>query len=222
MTLRTAGRRLVLLTGFGPFPGMPENASTRLAAELCDAAPRAFPSHAFAWSPVPTEWQRAPRHLHDLYRAHEPAAAIHFGVSGRASGFEIELCGRNRLSAIADAAGLVPLAGCLDPDGPDTLPSRLPVDRILQRLRAHGIPAALSRDAGGYLCNALLYHASAFGRRHDAGLRTGFIHLPAGLANLRQQPKRPPQRSRLTWAEALRGGLLIIGATLGVEPTAVR
>lgn len=211
------GRPMVLLTGFGPFPGMPENASTRLAAELAVVARATFPSHAFIAAHLPTEWLQGPRRLTDLYAEHEPAAAIHFGVSGRASGFEIEMRGHNRRAAIADAAGVVPQARHIDPDGPLTLPSRLPIDRILMALRAHGLPVALSRDAGGYLCNAVLYHASDLCRR-TGDVKAGFIHVPASLAPMRRLSRRPPAPSRLDWNDAILGGLLIIAATLGLSP----
>jgi pyroglutamyl-peptidase len=217
MSPMRAGRPVVLLTGFGPFPGMPENASTRLASELATAARSTFPSHAFVAAHLPTEWHQGPRRVRDLYAAHEPAAAIHFGVSGRASGFEIEMRGHNRRAAIADAAGVVPQVRHLDPDGPPVLPSRLPIDRILMALRAHGLPVSLSRDAGGYLCNAVLYHASDLSRRHR-DLRAGFIHVPASLSPIRRLSKRPPIKSRLAWDEAVLGGLLIIAATLGLPP----
>ena len=45
----------------------------------------------------------------------------------------------------------------IDPDGPLALPSSLPVDAIVAALRAEEIPAAVSRDAGGYLCNHIFY-----------------------------------------------------------------
>ena len=44
-------------------------------------------------------------------------------------------------------------------------------------LRAEGIPAAASRDAGGFLCNHVFYalmRASA----ERAGVRGGFVHVP--------------------------------------------
>jgi len=210
-----ARRPVVLLTGFGPFPGMPENASTRLASDVATAAQDLYPAYAFTWAPLPTEWHRGPRRLHDLYREHAPAAAIHFGVSSRASGFEIETRGYNRYSAVADAAGVVPAVGPLDPQGPELLPTRLPIGRIVHALRAYGLPATLSRDAGGYLCNALLYHAADYGRRIARDLKTGFIHIPAGLAQIRRHSKRPPAHPRMTWNQAVLGGVLIVGATLG-------
>lgn len=208
-------RPLVLLTGFGPFPGMPDNASARLAETLAESARGHFPAYQFLAVSLPTEWIDGPRRLRGLYRELRPQAALHFGVSARATGFEIELRGRNRIAAVADAAGVVPADRAIDPDGPPALPARLPVTRIFAALRAHGLPVSLSRDAGGYLCNALLYHASDFGRRHDPTLKAGFFHVPASLAPYRRQPKRPPARSLLDWEDAIRGGLVIIGSTLG-------
>ena len=212
---RAVRRPMVLLTGFGPFPGMPENASTRLARDVGQLAEDLFPAFAFESVALPTEWHRGPALARALYDRHEPVAAIHFGVSGRAQGFEIELRGRNRLAAIADASGHTPQAGRLDPRGPDVLTTRLPAARILALLRAHRLPAMPSWDAGGYLCNALLYQAADYGRRHASDLKTGFIHIPAGLARPSRQPKRPPAPSLLAWPDAVLGGLLIVAATLG-------
>lgn len=211
-------RPVVLLTGFGPFPGIAENASTRLAEESAEVAQRLFPAYSFHAAELPTEWHDGPQRARQLYRDHAPVAAIHFGVSARTRVFEIETRARNLRSLTADAAGIVPSEPALAADGPDILASRLPVSRILERLRRHGIPAALSRDAGGYLCNAVLYHAADFGRRHDQRLRAGFIHIPASLAQSRAQARRPAAPSRLDWDDALFGSLLIVSATLGLAP----
>jgi pyroglutamyl-peptidase len=53
------------------------------------------------------------------------------------------------------------------------------VDDVVAALREAGVPAAVSRDAGGYLCNriffTLMHHAEA--ERPD--LVGGFVHVPA-------------------------------------------
>ena len=56
-------RTTVLITGFGPFPGVPVNATMRLLPELALAAPRLFPDVRFAVEVLPTEWAAGPRRL---------------------------------------------------------------------------------------------------------------------------------------------------------------
>lgn len=218
-------RPVVLLTGFGPFPGVPVNVSGHLVPELAAIAARAFPAFRFEPRVLATEWASAPSRARALYQELRPAAAIHFGVSGRARGFEIETRGVNRVSANADACGDTAAAPCLSPDGPPALRSRLPVTVILGRLRRRGIPAILSRDAGSYLCNALLYHAVDHCRRSTdavvAGMRSGFIHIPSTvrIEGCRVQPGPPPA---LSWTDLLVGGLEIIGATVRTHPVPVQ
>lgn len=214
-------RPVVLLTGFGPFPGVPVNVSGHLVPELAAMAARAFPAFRFEPHVLATEWVSAPMRARALYQELRPAAAIHFGVSGRARGFEIETRGVNRVGTSADACGDTAAAPRLSPDGPPALPSRLPVTVILDRLRRRGIPAVLSRDAGSYLCNALLYHAVDHCRRSPdtalGGTRSGFIHIPA---TVRIEGRRiaPGPPAAISWADLLAGGLEIIAATMRTQP----
>jgi pyroglutamyl-peptidase len=92
----------------------------------------------------------------------------------------------------------------------------LPVQHIVARLRVRGIPAFVSRDAGGYLCNATLYHS--LGRAREApGRRVGFIHIPATLGRSGAANRGRVGACRLTWEQASAGGLEILAACLGVQ-----
>jgi pyroglutamyl-peptidase len=48
----------------------------------------------------------------------------------------------------------------------------------VDRLRAEGIPAVASRDAGGYLCNYLFYGLMHLLAAEDSGAIGGFVHVP--------------------------------------------
>jgi pyroglutamyl-peptidase len=116
---------------------------------------------------------------------------------------------RNAAAASPDAAGALPDGPAIDPQGRAFLPTSLPVHHLAWRLRRIGVPAYVSRDAGAYLCNWLLYHSLACPPR--PGRRVGFIHVPASLA-------RPGARGcagPLTWQQAIAGGLEILAACLG-------
>jgi pyroglutamyl-peptidase len=59
--------------------------------------------------------------------------------------------------------------------GPATLPTRLPVERIVEALAAEGYEVRTSDDAGGYLCNHLFYEMLT---RLPDGAVAGFVHVP--------------------------------------------
>ena len=211
---RSRAATRVLITGFGPFPGVPVNASMPLLAELAARAPRLFVGVHLTVAVIATEWLAAPQRLNRLLAESRPDVALHFGVSSRARGFELELRARNACSAVPDASGALPPDDKCDADGAEHLPVSLPVRQIAQRLRRLGIPAFLSRDAGAYLCNAALYHSLRLARAAPRR-RVGFIHIPAALA--RSAPCRPGA-CPLGWDAAVLGALEILAGCLG-RPT---
>jgi pyroglutamyl-peptidase len=153
--------------------------------------------------------------VEQLYERLEPELALHFGVSGRATGFEVETRGRNRCSQSADAAGHLPGGPNLTVAGPEYLSVTFPAAHIVERLRRRGLPAMVSRDAGSYLCNALLYRTLEVARRGPEPPRSGFVHLPSTLVNERNPWRGPLPSCRLAWDDVVAGGLEIIAACLG-------
>ncbi len=210
------GRTRVLLTAFGPFPGVPANATSLLVPRVADAARIAYPGIVFDVRILPTEWAAGLRHLGDHYEMLAPSVALHFGVSSRARGFEIEARGVNRCAFLPDAAGAFPHGTALREDGASYLTSTVPVAAIVARLRARGLPAFVSRSAGTYLCNAALYSALDQARLRARETRIGFVHLPSSLLVEERRPQFGPHpRCPLTWRQTIDGGVEIIGAALG-------
>lgn len=207
-------RPAIVLTGFGPFPGVPDNATALLVPRLAKAARDLFPAYDVVAEILPTEWIAAPQKLADLLARPGTVLALHFGVSRQAEGFQIELVGRNQCKAMADAAGNTPAVECLLEDGPAELASTLPAERIVQRLTKLGVPARTSTDAGGFLCNALLYHSLAAAGTLDKPHLVGFVHLPADLTGHGADGRRPHPDCRLDMRGAIAGGLEIIAACL--------
>jgi pyroglutamyl-peptidase len=208
-------RTTVLLTAFGPFPGVPVNATMRLVPELAERAALAFPDVRFVTEMLATEWLAAPRRMAAVVAEVKPDLILHFGVSSRARGFEIEQRAHNACRSMPDAAGFFPRAETLSDRGADVLRTSLPVPHLVLALRRRGTPAYASRDAGAYLCNAVLYHSLQLAAERLRDCRVGFVHVPATLA-------RPggPNRGRvgacpLTWPQAVEGGLEIIAGCLG-------
>lgn len=227
-------RTTVLLTGFGPYPTVPRNATQWLVPHLAHHARRLFPDVHFEAVIVPTAWDEAPGVIADMIASLEPDIALHFGVSGRARGFEFETRAFNATSEIEDHRGLKSKPVKLVRGGADLRMAQFPATDMVARIRRRGISARISRDAGRYLCNAVLYHALHKVRGRGHTIRCGFIHVPTRLARPlcfgRDRPlidaygtwtsqlpplPRPAPRSPLSWDDAIVGGLEAIAACLG-------
>ena len=208
-------RSTILLTGFGPFPGVADNVSARFVPKLADLAARRFPGHRVVSRLLPTEWATAPERLAAWYAREKPRLALHFGVSARAKGFVVETLARNASCAREDAAGALPHAPCLVEDGPEALEVRLPARAIVTRLTALGLPAEVSGDAGDYLCNAVLYTSLLICAAPGQTAAAGFIHIPTTLARREKGTPSVEDGGALDWEGALAGGLEIIRTCLG-------
>ena len=66
----------------------------------------------------------------------------------------------------------------IDADGPVAYRSTLPVDELVAALRAEGIPASASRDAGGFLCNHVFYSLMRVLEQERPEAIGGFVHVP--------------------------------------------
>ena len=175
-------RPALLLTGFGPFPGVPVNATARLVPALAAIAHDTFKDHAIHYEILPAEWAVAPVRLATLLETHKPVLALHFGVAQDATGFRVECEGRNACRLSPDAKGEVPPTLNLIADGALSQSVTVPVGKIVQRLHSLGLPAYTSQDAGRYLCNAVLYHSLTASACNQRGFRAGFIHIPTDLS----------------------------------------
>lgn len=208
----------VLLTGFGPFPGVPHNISAHLAEQIGADIRKRFPSSTVITEALPTEWDVAPERASDLICDLRPNLALHFGVSDQARGFVIETIARNQTGRV-DAAGLLPEISTLDPMGPPEIATGLPAGRLNARLQRLGLPSELSRDAGTYLCNAVFYRSALTQCELGGRGRSGFIHLPVEIKGTPRSSTgalpRPQNRAcHLDFESARRGGIEIVAACL--------
>lgn len=164
----------LLVTGFGPFPGAPRNPTEALVAALAAEPAETFGAAALKALVLPTDYRRSWSILRRLYGSFAPDVVVHFGLSDRIKAIHIERVARNAANpAKLDIAGYAPKRARRV--GPDVLHSTLPVTAIHAALTKAGFPAALSDDAGAYVCNATLYrslHVAPNGRQ------VGFIHVP--------------------------------------------
>jgi pyroglutamyl-peptidase len=168
----------VLLTGFGPFPGVAKNPSAWLAETLAGkGSPLACDLHAQV---LPTEWEAVAALAPRLHESLQPHVMIHFGVSPRATSVRIERSAHNRAAARADAIGRLPAGLTISRQGADRLDTGLPVTSLAAQLRAQGIAATASRSCGRYLCNFLYYRSLEWAHRQERASLALFVHIPPG------------------------------------------
>jgi pyroglutamyl-peptidase len=197
----------ILITGFGPFPGAPFNPTEPLALALArrrDRVPRV--AHVFRVS-----YAAVDRELPALLAREKPQALIMFGLAARTRHLRIETRARNALArTLPDAGGYVPITTAIAPGAPGALPLRAPAQRLARAARAAGVPAAISRDPGRYLCNYLCWRAAEAGRAGAPRL-IAFIHVPA----VHRTPVQAGRgRPRLTMNDLVRAGDAIVRAAL--------
>jgi pyroglutamyl-peptidase len=166
----------ILATGFGAFPGVADNPSAALMVALQRRAPHfarlGIEIHTHV---LPVLYEGLSTRLATLAKDVKPDAILHFGVAARRDVISVETCAHNRVSlGTADANAVRPTSHLLDERGPKTIHVRVPTTQIAAKIRAAGIEAKISRDAGTYLCNATLYDTLT-SQRH---LPVGFIHIP--------------------------------------------
>ena len=211
-----SARPTIVLTGFGPFPGMAQNATAVLVPRLAEAARTRFADHDVIGEVLPTEWRMAPEALMRLLDGRRAVLALHFGVSNNADGFQVELIGRNVRGGKKDAAGELPATTRVVEEGPALLASTLPAEYILARLARLKIPCRASIDPGDYLCNALLYHSLNVARDMPHPFVAGFVHVPASLIGHGEDGEDAHPDCPLDWQSATRGGFEIIATSLEV------
>jgi pyroglutamyl-peptidase len=181
----SAGPKL-LATGFGPFPGAPENPTAALIAGLAGLPAEALGGSALRAVVLPTDYRRSWEMLCDLYAGFAPDVVVHFGLDIHAEAIQVERIGRNAVDPMKrDAAGYAPPDGRVHLAGPDLLHATLPVSSIVDALTEAGHAAMLSDDAGGYVCNATLYRSL----HAEAAPQVGFIHVPPEKASGAMQQK---------------------------------
>jgi pyroglutamyl-peptidase len=197
----------VLVTGFGPFPGIPVNPSAALARYLVSHRRVRYAKLTRNLIEWPTEWAML-RDVATVLEREAPDVVLMFGVAGR----------RRK---ITPETRLVPYSSTLKPDAAGAFADRsrhttAPVLRpcvvippVLTALSSAGVPAQASRDAGRYLCNALAYEMLRITAGRQS--RVLFVHIPMPQGRL---PSNRVKRRKPSKAMLRRGAVAILDALL--------
>ena len=170
---------VLLVTGFGPFPGAPQNPSAKIVDAL-DARRLARLGLRLEKALLPVVFSGADERLAALIAQYRPDGILHLGLAARRHTISVEMRACNRHSIFhRDAAGKLPNARAIAAGAEEMRRSRLPVARIRHALTRHGAKTESSIDAGRYACNQVLY--LTLGAKIRAA---GFVHVPRPRASL--------------------------------------
>ena len=166
----------VLVTAFEAFGGWTVNSSLEALRAVAAAPPAGVD---VVPAELPVRYSGALDALAVAVRKAEPAVVVALGQADGRTAITPERVAVNLDEAEAeDNEGVVAGERPVVEGGPVAYLSTLPVRAIVERLRADGIPAAVSRTAGDYLCNHVFYglmHLLATERPATIG---GFVHVP--------------------------------------------
>jgi len=168
----------VLVIGFEPYGKNEVNPSQLLAEALGGVV-------------LPVSYGRAAGELRRALDERDPEIVVAFGLADEREAITPERFAHNLDEASTtdndDAAGS---GGEIEAGGPLATRSTLPVEAIVAALREAGLPADVSRDAGGYLCNHVFYVLT---RALRDGQKGGFVHVPPLEVLPREQLVRAAQ-----------------------------
>lgn len=153
----------VLVIGFEPFGKNEVNPSQLIAEALGGVV-------------LPVSYGRAAGELRRALDDRDPEIVVAFGLADDRDAITPERFAHNLDEAdTIDNDAAAGSGAEIEAAGPIAYRSTLPVDEIVAALRARELPATVSRDAGGYMCNHVFYllmHTLKPGRMG------GFVHVP--------------------------------------------
>jgi pyroglutamyl-peptidase len=203
----------ILLTGFGPFPGAPNNPSGQIARKLAAIRRPAFDGTKRIAHMFTTTYAAIDQQLPALILRHRPDAIVMFGLSARTKHVRIELQARNRLLTLfPDAVGFSPQRQTIRSPGPAVLRGRAPFARLLTAARSTGMATALSRNAGSYVCNYCYWRAVDGAALPELPKVIVFVHVPK--TRMRARPSPRSGRSAPDLAHLVKAGEAVLAAVV--------
>jgi len=160
---------IILVTGFRPYSVFKRNPSGEIAELLDGSYFRGNEvvgiSLEFKHSYLRKQYMQQIKKGYDII--------INTCLSPGRNAIAIERMALNWQNDTIDEEGIAPKEGKIVEDGPDCLPSRIPVGEIVQTLRSSKIPSEISPTGGTFICNKVLYYSLYFTKS-----KAGLIHFP--------------------------------------------
>jgi pyroglutamyl-peptidase len=191
----------LLVTGFGPFPGVHHNPSGQIALAIGRSARLKRQGVQVSAHELIVTYAALPD-LAALIASEKPDAILMFGIAARTKQPRLEKRGENRTRPLSvDASGTRPKSRKLDDYAPLIRNVRVPLEPLRLAIARQGFKPTLSNNAGAYLCNAVLF--TALGERPQTP--TIFVHVPKlSRDGIRRMAKAGEELGAMLLAQARR------------------
>lgn len=167
----------LLLTGFGPFPGVAVNPTMPIVSELDG---QKIGGYEIVGRILPVVFSEVKGALEQAIEDVQPHMIVSLGVA--AGRFEItpeRIAVNIASSSKPDNEGHIAKEEPIDVNGPHSYMTRLPIENIVEALKAANYPASISNSAGTYVCNTVMYESLRYAEAQQ--IPVGFIHIPANF-----------------------------------------
>ena len=164
---------------------------------------------------LPVEFSAAGDIAAERILRERPSAVVLMGQAGGRDAVTPERVAINVIDAyMPDNAGVMPQDAPVVPGGPAAYFATLPIKKIVEAIKALGVPAKVSNSAGTYVCNCLMYRVLHTLCENGLDIPAGFIHFPF----IEEQVKNVPGREQtpfITLDTAVRAAAAALEAVSG-------
>ncbi len=173
----------ILITGFVSIEPELINASEILIHSIMTSLPASLEvaKHHFHFRLVDTNTHSLRPQLVALLDEVHPSECVFVGQAPGRNNITLESAATNlRFTGPPLHPGDAPQSELIHVGGPERYGATLPHgEKMVAELRACGIPAAISDNAGNNLCNQILYEGLRYSEQHAGTPKCGFVHIPA-------------------------------------------
>ena len=168
----------ILVTGFDPFGGEKINP----AMETIKRLPDTILGAQIIKLEIPTVVGKSLAKIKEAVEKENPDVVLSIGQAGGRSEITVERIGINIDDCrIPDNEGNQPIDEPVVTGGPAAYFVTIPIKAIVEKIKAHNIPASISNTAGTFICNHVCYgvaHLAATRTATGKPMKSGFIHIP--------------------------------------------
>ena len=159
----------VLLTGFEPFGTATSNPSGEIVKQIS--------GDNIVTAILPVTYAQSAERLLSLINQHNPDVVLCLGQAEGRTHITPEKVAINLDDArLADNSGVTRSDMKILDNGPDAYFTTLPINKMVEAIKAAGVPASVSLSAGAFLCNHVFYVAQ--NKFAGSKVRSGFVHVP--------------------------------------------
>jgi len=201
----------VLVSGFEPFGK--SIGGTNSSWEGVRNLPETIENAKIIKTMLPVKYDESFECLYNAISEHNPDIVICVGQAEGRLCITPEYIAMNLIRTSApDNGGCVRDGKKVKDDKRVAYLTKLPIKNMVFAMLQNGIPACVSYDAGGYVCNALMYNLLSYVETTSPNILAGFIHVPKYIG----QDENSTEKNSMKIEDITKGLALCIAETVKI------